>query len=150
MIEIYQVNIFDLPKSLEDAICITTNGIIKKNGRAVMGAGIAKEAVYRYTDIDLVLALCLRNNGNHVYKLGVYDNNYYVLSFPTKHHWKDDSSLELIEQSCNELKLVCDQLGIKNCYIPTPGCSNGHLNYESQVKPILERILTDDRFIVVR
>lgn len=27
-----------------DAYCITTNGFVKKNGEAVMGAGCAKEA----------------------------------------------------------------------------------------------------------
>lgn len=33
-------NIFDLPAN-NSAVCVTTNGIIKQNGYAVMGKGIA-------------------------------------------------------------------------------------------------------------
>ena len=36
-------DIFALPKDGE-AMCVTTNGIVKSNGHAVMGAGIAKTA----------------------------------------------------------------------------------------------------------
>jgi len=37
-------NIFELPQNPSEAMCITTNGIVKKDGKAVMGAGIAKQA----------------------------------------------------------------------------------------------------------
>lgn len=41
-------DIFTLPVSESEAVCITTNGIIKTNGRAVMGAGIARQANQKY------------------------------------------------------------------------------------------------------
>lgn len=50
-------DIFALPKHHMEAVCITTNGIVKKNGCAVMGAGIAKEANMRFSGLA-------RNLGN--------------------------------------------------------------------------------------
>ena len=48
--------------------CITTNGIVKKNGDTVMGAGISKEAVERAkaefsVNIAKILGDKLRRNG---------------------------------------------------------------------------------------
>lgn len=36
-------------------LCITTNGYIKKNGCAVMGAGVAKQARDRFDGLDRLL-----------------------------------------------------------------------------------------------
>ena len=33
------VSIFDLPANPHEAACVTTNGMIRRDGRAVMGAG---------------------------------------------------------------------------------------------------------------
>ena len=142
-------NIFDIPitNNGSEAVCITTNGMIKKNGMAVMGAGIAKEANERY-NLAGTLAEYLRQYGNHAYILGKSNNGFYLISFPTKNHWKDNSNINLIKQSAYELITLCNYHNIKRCYLTPPGCSNGHLNWEYQVKPVLENIL-DDRFIIV-
>ena len=136
-----------------DAICCTTNGIVKSDGRAVMGKGIAKtfEDIFHVSDI---LGEFLTSSGNHVYKLGFYkvpNKNAYVhvLSFPTKNHWRDDSSLTLILQSARELKAFMDTHDCHTCYFPVPGCGCGHLK-EADVLPELEKILDDDRFVCVR
>ena len=42
----------DIWKVKADWICVTTNGKIRADGRAVMGAGIAKDAKIRFPDID--------------------------------------------------------------------------------------------------
>lgn len=47
-------NIFDLPDAPHTAVCVTTNGIVKRNGQAVMGKGIAKEADMRFHVSDLL------------------------------------------------------------------------------------------------
>jgi hypothetical protein len=48
-------------------LCVTTNGEIKKSdGKAVMGAGIAKEARDRYKGVDEILAQKLKTRGNRV------------------------------------------------------------------------------------
>ncbi|MCZ2224447.1 MAG: hypothetical protein LC122_12560 [Chitinophagales bacterium] len=40
-------NLFDFV-NIADAICITTNGIVKSNQEAVMGAGIALQAAEKF------------------------------------------------------------------------------------------------------
>lgn len=145
-------DLFTIPELSDSAVCVTTNGIRKNNGHAVMGAGIAKACAERFPDTPIVLGRLLAEKGNHVHDLGLHENGrtiMHVLSFPTKHHWHDNSDPELIRRSCMELVAECDRLGIQQCYLPKPGCNNGHLDYRSQVRPILQSVLADDRFIVV-
>lgn len=70
-----------------------------------------------------------------------------IITFPTKHHWRDESDLELIRTSAEQLIDICEGRGITSCYLTRPGCALGGLDWESQVRPLLEPIL-DDRFII--
>ena len=140
-------NIFDLPTSSQEAVCITTNGIIKRDGNAVMGAGIAKEANLRF-HVSQELASHLRKNGNTpclFSATGLCQSK--LISFPTKEHWKDDSSLVLIELSAKRLVQLVNQNNIKTCYLTPPGCGCGRLDWNT-VQPILEKYF-DDRFVIV-
>lgn len=134
-------NIFD---EIGDAVCITTNGVIKANGEAVMGAGIAKEADLRYY-VAAQLGDKLKTNGNHCYNLGSYDGKTLV-SFPTKHDWRNDSDIDLIKQSCKELVQLADQNGWNAVLLPPVGCGCGKLDFNT-VKAMLEQVL-DDRFVL--
>lgn len=143
-------SIFDLPMGPHAAACVTTNGIVKRNGYAVMGAGIAKEADQRFA-CSGKLGRLLTKSGNHVYDLCEAQGNggsFRLISFPTKHHWKDNSDMTLIRQSAEELSALCDQMGIQTCYLTPPGCGCGRLNWTTQVEPVLSSLL-DDRFIIV-
>lgn len=145
-------NIFDLPVSAAEAVCVTTNGVIKQNGEAVMGAGIAKEANTRF-HLACKLAEYLRKYGNRPFNMGVFTheitgNQFAIITFPTKHHWREDSDQMLIKESAINLVKICDKWGIAKCYLPQVGCANGHLDWDSQVQPILGSLL-DDRFVVV-
>lgn len=141
-------NIFDLPETSHDAVCITTNGCIKKDGRAVMGKGIAKEANTRY-QLDAELAKHLKQLVNipHVF-LQKGEHNCFLISFPTKEHWRDKSIPALILQSARQLVRLCDEQEIKRCYLTPPGCGCGGLDWSFEVAPILKDIL-DDRFVIV-
>lgn len=55
----------DIFKVRADAICVTTNGVTRSDGRAVMGAGVARIAADRYPGIDKVLGLQIIAGGNH-------------------------------------------------------------------------------------
>ena len=44
MLEMVANDIFDLPYGTQEAILITTNGIVRTNGYAVMGRGLSKLA----------------------------------------------------------------------------------------------------------
>lgn len=143
-------NIFELPQNNE-AVCITTNGIVKTNGRAVMRAGIAKQADQLF-HLSNLLGKYLKQYGNRAFNLGRFQrpngNVFTVFSFPTKHDWKDDSDITLICKSAEQLMQMCDKFGITKCFLPPVGCGCGRLNYETTVKPWIEQIL-DDRFVIV-
>ena len=142
-------NIFDLPQNGE-AICVTTNGVVKQDGHAVMGAGIALQANQKF-NLSAKLGYYITVYGNRAFNLGMHQdgNRYYtVFTIPTKHDWKNDSDINLICKSCQQLVEMCNKFGIFKCYLTRPGCGHGNLNWEHTVKPWLEQIL-DDRFVVV-
>lgn len=130
-----------------DAVGITTNGVVRKDRRAVMGAGVARRFRDTFEGIDMMLAYRIRGWGNRVSVIDhLGDYNTHIFSFPTKDHWRDPSKIELIEQSAEQLKTLTDISEWRNVWLPRPGCSNGGLSW-SDVKPILEPFL-DDRFTI--
>jgi hypothetical protein len=73
----------------------------------------------------------------HVYRTA----NKIVVNFPTKRNWRHPSKPEYIEAG---LKIFCEQysdFGIGSVAFPQLGCGNGELDWESQVKPLMERYL---------
>jgi hypothetical protein len=123
-------NVWDF-KSPGNYIGILTNGVVK-NGCCIMGAGQAKQAKDLYLGIDKELGALITCHGNHVFLLR--DN---LFSFPTKSKYWESSSLELIEQSCKELKELIDKTYKQaEFYICPPGCGLGGLKWE-QVEPIM-------------
>lgn len=152
----YGGNLFLLPEGPEAAV-VTTNGIVKNNSEAVMGAGIAKYARDNFPESAMILGRLLSKHGNHAYFLGSFHDRHRVLAgkpgsvfvatMPTKHHWKDPSDLDLIRQSAKELMAIADKNNLEKIYLPAPGCSNGRLDYATQVRPVISRIL-DSRFTV--
>lgn len=92
MIQEIKGNLFDQTDA--DAICILTNGAIKRNGAAVMGRGCVREAVELWPEIPWRLGFLLRNMGNYPHilseeKAGQISMDgfllpYHVVSFPTK------------------------------------------------------------------
>ena len=134
-------NLFDF-----NVIVIPTNGIVKTDCRLVMGKGLALKAKQLYTDIDLVLGSEVKYYGNQCYLITNYDK--IIISFPTKHHWKEKSDLVLIEKGLTELITIADNNNLVDIYLPKLGCGNGELNYVDEVRPLLESYL-DNRFIVV-
>lgn len=138
----------DLWEVEADARAITTNGFVKTNGRAVMGRGVAAQALQRFPDINWTLGRLIAANGNHVGMLGwAGDLRSWLLSFPVKHHWRQMADLALIERSARELIWVADECKFNTVVLPRPGCGNGGLRWED-VKPVIEPLL-DDRFVVV-
>ncbi|MFB2922935.1 hypothetical protein [Aerosakkonema funiforme] len=138
-------------------LCITTNGCIRKDGRAVMGAGIARQARDRYHGIERVLAEKLKRRGNQVnylIRLIEYGNHAHLFSFPTKNNWRMNSPIELIEDSAKQLKYLWQRATQRYgeppiVVLPQPGCSNGNLVWSSQVKPLLEIILDAPEFWII-
>ena len=129
-----------------DAACVTTNGITKNNGWAVMGAGVAKSCAQAFPDSPRLLGDLLRANGNMTQVI-LENADGAVISFPTKNHWRDASDLELIKQSCRQLMQVIEDNGFQRVLLPKPGCANGGLNW-ADVRAAITPLL-DERVVII-
>ena len=141
MIEI-KGNLWD---QTDDILCITTNGTVKKNGCAVMGAGCAREAKVMFEGIDRKLGRTIERVGLNVSLLQSIDRDdmeglQSIAAFPVKYNWYEDANLKLIEHSAYQLTSVMDMLPGRSAVVPRPGCGNGNLSWEDEVKPVLKFI----------
>ena len=145
MIEL-QVDLFkpDFFNSL-DAVCFTSNGVVRSDGKLTMGAGIAKEFANRWPRIPATFGTLVKNGGNKVHVLSFYKP--HIVSFPTKHHWRNPSSLKLIEKSAYELAAEADKFSWQRVGLNFPGIGMGGLN-KNEVREVIKNIL-DARFYVV-
>jgi len=69
-----------------------------------------------------------------------------ILCFPTKRHWKNPSILADIELGLELLEKehkTSDGWNLKSLAIPKLGCNLGGLDWEKQVKPLVEIHLSD-------
>ncbi len=139
------------------AICCTTNNVIKSDGSLVMGAGSAKQ----FSDTFPLLA---KNWGAVVQGMAEAGHNdysilidgpriwnkgdvIYLIGVQTKRHWKDPSDIDLIIESVKKLRDLADLLQIDRIICPAFGCGMGGLTWGDLEKK-LSKIL-DDRFIII-
>ena len=153
MIEIQNTgSLFYLSQNEHEAVVVTTNGVIRKNGDAVLGKGQALEAKKLVPGLEHQLGEYLRRYGNRAFYMGVHrvvDRLTSLVTFPTKHHYRDNSDLDLIMRSAVQLKEIAAKFQLSKIYLPPAGCGLGKLDYEKQVRLVLNQVLDDDRFVVV-
>lgn len=137
-------DVWNLEKDF-DGICITTNGMIKKNGECVMGKGIAGQFKNRFPFAPKILGDKIIKNGN-IFQPIIWNPTICYFAFPTKHHWYENSDIELIKKSADSLNKVAIENPNKKYLLPRPGCSNGNLKWED-VKPIIN-FLPNNVYIV--
>lgn len=114
------------------------------NTVGVMGKGIAKEFKAIYPAMFREYATLCSRGELTVGKLLLYRTPHkWVLNFPTKRHWKQKSRLEDIEAGLRRFGERYEELGIDSIAFPQLGCGNGQLDWESQVRPMMERYLGD-------
>jgi hypothetical protein len=142
-----KVNIWDMHKN-NKWICITTNSYVKLNGELVMGRGCAKEARDRFPDIAKRLGTVYYQTRFEKFPPVIILKDLRIIAFPTKCFFKHPAKLDIIENSCKQLMYNIEARGIKEVYLPRPGCGYGALSWEKEVKPLIATFL-DDRVIVV-
>jgi len=142
MIEI-KGNIFDIEA---DAICVTTNGLTNTKGELIMGKGLALQFKERFPYLPYYFGRNVLEHGNQVFYIKHFSDPT-IFSFPTKHHWRNPSDINLIKQSAIQLANHVTLLKLKKVLLTRPGTGLGGLLWE-QVKPVIESIL-DDRFYIV-
>lgn len=68
-------------------------------------------------------------------------NPGYIINFPTKRHWKENSRLQYVEQGLEDLVSEVRRLNLESMAIPPLGCGNGGLSWEREVRPLIEEAL---------
>lgn len=151
MIEYVTGNIFD-------SGCFTA--INPVNCVGVMGAGLAKQFKDRYPEM---FSWYQEKCSSEKIKLGQIDiwinpnafrsdircTDYgefaEIICMPTKNHWKDSSDLNWIILALQDLREYVTVNYAPSCSIAIPkiGCGLGGLNWETQVKPEIEKYLGD-------
>lgn len=150
----------DLWEYHADVKCITTNGSVTPSGFNIMGGGCAREAAVRWPILPGVYGKTIKQFGLRT-EILAYPNlpwerdpdepNYMLIAFPVKYQVWEPANLVLIKRSAEELvdlMRVIYSEPTETILLPRPGCGLGRLNWERDVKPVLEPIL-DDRFHII-
>lgn len=135
-------------------VVVTTNTVVKKNGKAVMGSGIAKDAADRFPHLPKAYGTYLKAAAERS-DIAVIPLIGLVL-FPTKYNWSDPSDLELIRKNAVQLanrfaehNILHHENPISRVFLPPIGTGLGSLNWQD-VEKVLSSILDDNFTIVFR
>ena len=116
--------------------------IIPVNTVGVMGKGLALQFKQKYPNIFEAYRKECYQGKLHVGNITIHED--YVM-FPTKDHWKNDSTKEIIKASLEALKELLFIIEVKlnkhpDVYIPRIGCGCGRLAQEI-VEMLIEEVL---------
>lgn len=105
----------------------------------VMGRGIALQFRKAFPEnYEAYKTACSRGRVRpgrlFTFELGRLTNPRYIINFPTKNHWKDDSHMEYIDSGLAALVREVRGLTICSIAIPPLGCGLGGLQW-SEVRP---------------
>jgi O-acetyl-ADP-ribose deacetylase (regulator of RNase III) len=108
----------------------------------IMGKGLALLFKKAYPQNFKFYACACEHGEVHLGSMLVYDLNRmtgprYIINFPTKQHWKNQSRLEDIEAGLKDLVKTVRELHIQSIAIPPLGCGLGGLRW-SDVRPRIE------------
>lgn len=138
MMRFTEGNLFDAPV---EAIVNTVNTV------GVMGKGIALMFKERFPDnYDAYAAACKRGEVQagtmFVTRSPELTGPRWIINFPTKKHWRQQSKLEWIAEGLQDLRKVIQEKHIRSVAIPPLGSGNGGLNW-AEVRALIETALTD-------
>ena len=107
-----------------------------------MGKGIAKDFKYFFPEMFREYQLRCEKKTLDIGKLYLYRGPHkWVLNFPTKKHWRQPSKPEYIEAGLKTFIAGYAKSGVTSIAFPRLGCGNGELDWESQVRPLVEKYL---------
>lgn len=131
-------NIWD--RDEDTLVVVPTNLTVGKwSGRAVMGAGLAKQAAAKYPDLPYDLGKWIREHPTSRVLVWMQGG---LICFPVKHRWEDDADLNLIRESARDLRRVIGAYGFR-VQMPKVGCGNGGLSWKDVERVLDEEGLTD-------
>lgn len=126
----------DLFRSPAQVLVNTVNTV------GVMGKGIAKTFKQVYPEMFEQYREHCETKQLTVGKLWLYKTpNKWILNFPTKTTWRKPSELSYIKSGLETFVRSYAERGITSIAFPALGCGNGELNWEHQVRPVMEKYL---------
>ena len=118
----------------------------------VSGAGLAKEFARHYPENDRVYREACKEGrvmpGRGVITETGIDGPVYIVNFPTKRHWRDESRLSDIELGLGNLRRELLRRRIRSIALPALGAGLGGLGWP-EVRELIERELGEQMEIKV-
>ncbi len=112
------------------------------NTQGVMGKGVALRFKRIYPEMFERYQEHCKHGRLTIGKLHLHKTPHkWILNFPTKKHWRNPSRLEYIEAGLKKFAASYTEMGITSVAFPQLGCGNGDLDFETQVRPLMERYL---------
>ena len=107
------------------------------NCKGHMGKGLALAFKQRYPEMFTTYQQECRTGELHVGHPALFKaSTPWILNFPTKDHWRDDSRIEYIEEGLAYLAIYYQALGIKSIAFPKLGAGLGRLSW-NEVGPLM-------------
>ena len=130
----------DLLKENADALVNAVNCV------GVMGRGIALQFRKAFPEnFEFYQAACrrceLQPGRVLIFDRGRGTNPRFLINFPTKRHWREQSQIADIEAGFKSLVEEATRLGIRSMAVPPLGCGLGGLKW-SDVRPRIEKAFT--------
>lgn len=114
------------------------------NTAGVMGKGLARAFKSYYPEMFAEYAQRCAEKQFAAGQLLLYRTPHkWVLNFPTKRHWRQASRLDDIEAGLEAFARTYAEQGISSIAFPQLGCGNGGLDWERDVRPLMEHHLRD-------
>ena len=135
-------------KNIFDTKCQTIVNTINCVG--VMGKGIALEMKNRFPEMFKIYKKYCQKGLIDIGKLWLYkhSNEQWILNFPTKKHWKNNSEYEYIICGLEKFIKTYKYKGIKSIAFPMLGCKNGGLDKEKVLDIMLQYLNNCDDLLV--
>jgi O-acetyl-ADP-ribose deacetylase (regulator of RNase III) len=112
------------------------------NTVGVMGRGIARTFKRIYPEMFQEYQRLCEEHELTIGRLYLYKTTHkWVMNFPTKRHWRQPSRVEDVEAGLESFVARYADHGIASIAFPQLGCGNGGLDWEQQVRPLMERYL---------
>lgn len=117
-----------------DALVNTVNTV------GVMGKGIALQFKRSYPSMFHDYKTAAKRNAIRLGTMHVWETGQlcprYIINFPTKGHWREESKLRDIEAGLVDLVRVVRELRITSIAVPPLGCGHGGLHWDD-VEPLI-------------
>lgn len=131
-----------------DLFTLSVDAIVNPvNCYGVSGAGLARQFKERLPDnqafYESVYAKGELVPGSVAIFITARSIPKYVVNFPTKRHWTNDSKIEDIKSGLAALATALTTYDIKSIGIPALGCGLGGLEWETQVLPLLKEFANE-------